>query len=180
MFKRTRLIQRLKKPYPNDKLLNALSFGGGLLNGGINKQAMELINDVFRFDYMGAAEFEFGAVPEAMQRLLKEEKVKTTINIKASDIRSRWVSKRDKVSYKDIEVYILCAKNELDDVEKIVRSVFNGEKDLDLKCGSDAARSVDINTEDIRKSHGWLELDNGFFFFVDKEMWNKTCALFGV
>jgi hypothetical protein len=27
---------------------------------------------------------------------------------------------------------------------------------------------------------GWLELDNGFMFFTNEEMWQRTCALFSV
>ena len=49
---RSWLIQRLNKPREYEGKLkgleNAFSFGGGLVNGGLSKEAMELLN----FDYM--------------------------------------------------------------------------------------------------------------------------------
>jgi hypothetical protein len=64
------LIQRLHKPESwriKGKVLdNAFSFGGGLKNGGLTTKALDLLRDIFSFDYMCAAEFEFGAVPAAL------------------------------------------------------------------------------------------------------------------
>ncbi|MDO8604190.1 MAG: hypothetical protein Q7K40_02200 [bacterium] len=31
-----------------------------------------------------------------------------------------------------------------------------------------------------RIPQGWLELDNGFMFFVNEDMWREFCKLFGV
>lgn len=70
-MKRTWLVQRLRKPYnhPAFGADNPFSFGGGLRNGGLNDEAMGLLRGIFSFDYMGAAEFEFGAIPQAFDRL---------------------------------------------------------------------------------------------------------------
>ena len=70
-MKRTYLIQRLEKPRTLkiagvELKDNPFSFGGGLRNGGLSKDATDLLRPLFSFDYMGAAEFEFGAVPEAL------------------------------------------------------------------------------------------------------------------
>ncbi len=69
------LIQRLLKPYKVEntwtKLSNAFSFGGGCRHGGLSDEVMDLIKDIFRFDYMGAAEFEFGAVPTTFQAIAR-------------------------------------------------------------------------------------------------------------
>jgi len=62
------LIQRLKKPYQSngqglEKLGfkdNPFAFGVGLLNGGISPEAMDLTREIWRYDYMGSAEFEWG------------------------------------------------------------------------------------------------------------------------
>jgi hypothetical protein len=31
-----------------------------------------------------------------------------------------------------------------------------------------------------QKYQGWMELDNGFLFFTDKQMFNNFCTLYGV
>ncbi len=37
-----------------------------------------------------------------------------------------------------------------------------------------------IGYESEKRNLAWLELDNGFVFFVDRGMFEKFCALFGV
>ena len=69
-------VQRLKKP---TGAVNPFSFGGGLINGGLHPAAIEMLKNVFSFDYMGAAEFEWGAVPTAIKALFSDE---TTISSK--------------------------------------------------------------------------------------------------
>ncbi len=68
------LIQRLKKPTnPKNGLLSkvveSFNFGGGYKNGGLSKDTMELIRNIFSFDYMGSAEFEYGALPKALDKI---------------------------------------------------------------------------------------------------------------
>ena len=72
-MKRSYLIQRLLKPHDN-VMLSAFAFGGGLVNGGFSKEAMNILKSVFSFDYMGSAEFEWGAVPEFFVRLVENRK----------------------------------------------------------------------------------------------------------
>ena len=55
------LIQRLEK---SKNYVNPFSFGGGLVNGGLSKDAMSLLKPIFSFDYMGSAEFDFGVLPK--------------------------------------------------------------------------------------------------------------------
>jgi hypothetical protein len=65
------LIQRLEEPWGGMAQFkdNPFSFGGGLRNGGLSQEAMDLIRGIWSFDYMGSAEFEFGAVPEALNAI---------------------------------------------------------------------------------------------------------------
>ena len=66
----SRLIQRLKTPANPENPHNPFAFGGGYRNGGLNQEVMTFIKGFCRFDYMGAAEFEWGAVPEGLMKLL--------------------------------------------------------------------------------------------------------------
>ena len=92
------LIQRLNKPYgenPFGLKDNPFAFGGGLVNGGLSHEAMDILRGIFSFDYMGAAEFEFGAVPKALQTIAANagNMIAFSFNIPLDDIEKDW---RDK------------------------------------------------------------------------------------
>ena len=89
---RSWLVQRLKKPRPGQGLDSGpFAFGGGLVNGGLREEALELFKDLWRFDYMGAAEFEFGEVPRALQRMAKSERlVATSFEVDVNDVQPHW------------------------------------------------------------------------------------------
>lgn len=66
------LIQRLVEPRKDANPIigsNPFVFGGGLKNGGLSDEATKLLDPLFGYDYMGSAEFEFGALPKAYQQL---------------------------------------------------------------------------------------------------------------
>ncbi|KKS64951.1 MAG: hypothetical protein UV32_C0003G0012 [Candidatus Collierbacteria bacterium GW2011_GWF2_42_51] len=73
----TRLIQRLEKPIGR---ASPFSFGGGLKNGGLSKEAMDVLGDIFNFDYMGSSEFEWGAVPAALNFIAEQSSLKTIVS----------------------------------------------------------------------------------------------------
>ena len=74
----TWLIQRLERPSPrrqpipenpDDYIGNPFNFGGGMIRGGLSGVALYTLEDCFTFDYMGSAEFEFGAIPKALSHI---------------------------------------------------------------------------------------------------------------
>src|SRR5208282_5675864 len=69
-LRRTYLVQRLKTPYKGNAD-NPFNFGGGLLRGGMNEEGYRALNQIFTFDYIGSAEFEFSAVPKAIEAIAK-------------------------------------------------------------------------------------------------------------
>jgi hypothetical protein len=164
------LIQRLKKPID----YTTISFGGGLRNGGIGKENMDILTKVFSFDYMGAAEFEFGEVPKALNKILEN----ASDFIKGS-MTTHWRSLRWKtgeVVDGNSKVYFLCHKDHKKDVKKRISSWAMGNNiSGHPKCGVRLDCSFDE-----QQFHGWLELDNGFFFFIDKTMFENTCKLFDI
>ena len=70
-MKRTYLIQRLKKSQAEKFKKRGLMgnpFGGGI---DLNREAYNALAQFISFDYMGSAEFEFGALPEAISSIFK-------------------------------------------------------------------------------------------------------------
>lgn len=153
----TRRIQRLKQPSGRT---NPFSFGGGLVNGGFSDVGMDILSKVFSFDYMGSAEFEFGALPAALLFLLKQGEDQQLV-----------AGKHGQVFYISPIVY----ENE---VKKRLDQLIANERELYLCEWCGLANSLN-QPIDAYKTVGWIELDNGFMFFVDEQMFNKAKNLFG-
>lgn len=165
---RSFLIQRLTKPFGK---LNPFAFGGGLKNGGLSDQSANIVSNIFAFDYMGAAEFEWGAVPAAVAFIADQ------------------ASKRGKIicgTHRD--VYYICPTSYEQGVKDLIDKLFEDEFSLNLKERCGLKKAVDTRYANILtdgKNHlydtvGWLELDNGFFFFTDSVMYENTKSLFGI
>lgn len=148
------LIQRLKKP-TNNAAINPFSFGGaGLVNGGFNKEALKLLNPIFSFDYMGAAEFEWGAVPESLKRIFdrKEEYIGLKIDL----------------------MYVICI-NQDDYVIELTKHIKG------FASGKQLSKTKEYVGADLQNDIcGWLDIDNDYFFFTDKKMFNSISHLFGI
>lgn len=158
------LIQRLAKPIGT---INPFSFGGGLVNGGLSKGAMEILKEIFSFDYMGAAEFEWGAVPAAIKFIAEQAGEKG----------------EGVVSGEHCGVYYICPKSYEAGVKDVVNNLLANESAMRLKeyCGLKEAITPRVGPGSYRKNIvGWLELNNGFFFFTDHEMFENTKRLFGI
>ena len=65
-------------------------------NGGLSSEAMDLIRGIWAFDYMGAAEFEFGAVPKALQKIAASDLTSFTISVPPSEVPRTGVTNRRK------------------------------------------------------------------------------------
>lgn len=184
-MKKTWLVQRLEKshvaagPLGND---NPFAFGGGLRNGGLSSEAMDLLRGVFAFEYMGAAEFEFGAVPKALQGLSADSSrlVAERLLIPLAKVGRHWSDNSEGEPTGEATVYILARKEHLAGVKKAVKGM--AARDFNLK---EATHLPEVLRPGGKGSYqpracGWLELDNGFMFFTDRDMWAATCSLFGV
>ena len=169
-MKRTYLIQRLHTPHQfgrgGETMDNVFAFGGGIKNGGLSDEAMDLIRNIWTFDYMGSAEFEWGAIPQALSLIAEQAS--------ADNICAGTVDLGDNSL-----VYYITPTTYENEVVKRIEALHQNETPFDLKedCGlSRYFKSATIH----RNTVGWLELDNGFAFFVDWDMFYKTCKLFGI
>lgn len=164
-LKNSYLIQRLLKPRNSSFIANIFSFGGGLKNGGLSDDAMSMLNPIFSFDYMGSSEFEFGVIPECFQEIAKNHK--------------NYVS--SKININNTDVFIICDNNFISEIKE--RIILLSKNEISLKEYSGFKSAVGLNgdthKQDCRQI-GWLELNNNFMFFTDKQAFLKTATLFGI
>jgi hypothetical protein len=199
-MKRSYLIQRLQKPEYWErkdkegnvvKIDNPYAFGGGLTNGGLSKEAMALLREIFSFDYMGSAEFEWGAVPAALRFLVERAyvprfKSKTLLFLAKLFKINIWENKlvagvvqNTKAPLKP--VWFVCPKEYEKEVRERIYAFRKDEPGWSRTPGFGTREYCGLHDyfakdDDYHKKNlGWLELDNGFAFFVDKEMFTKFC-----
>jgi len=165
------LVQRLLAPMEPGHL--RISFGGGSPTGGLSQENFDAMNTVCSFDYMGAAEFEFGALRDALNKMIasSDDLVKGSLTVHW--IMEDWKTKEE--SKGDDKVYFICHKEHRKEIKKRIKVWAQGKQNLPMttKCLVYLNESFKIDNY-----KGWFELDNGFFFFIDKEMWKKTWELF--
>lgn len=173
----SKLVQRLCEPVrTKDNALSKLHrvLGGGMV--GLKEEAWDLLDPIFRIDYMGAAEFEFGAIPKTLGSLAEDNLVSGQMTVAAKDIQSKmWRKKTPEPQ--DRTVYYLCRADHADAIEQRIRDL--AKDTFRLKEMSYVPEALNPADEYEKKYIGWLELDNGFFFFVDETAWRETCKLFG-
>ena len=171
-IKESWLVQRLRRPQSFD---NPFSFGGGYKNGGLTDEAMDLIRPIMSFDYMGAAEFEFGAVPKAFNAIAKRDDLAAwSFPVKKAN---RGWQEKDTQSC-DATVYALAPLDWQQEVESRVRD-WAVNPSVRMKERPQLGEALLPENDWDRGVCGWLELDNGFMFFTDEEMWRKAAELFG-
>lgn len=172
------LIQRLEPPTGG---VNPFSFGGGYVNGGFSENAMKILKDVMSFDYMGAAEFEFGAVPEAFRKMYDN---KDKLKCYSKEVPYSYKSWNPKATYKGkIPVYVICNEADKDEVYDRIEKLAKDEYALQLKERTFLNRSMANEVHKQEKYHipcGWVELDNGFMFFTNETMFNNVSNIFGL
>jgi hypothetical protein len=180
-MKETWLIQRLSKPVFEEKVRFML--GGG---HGLTKEARQILRGAFQFEYMGSAEFEFGSVPDALERIIEAHKSFVTgqVTITLSKIE---IDPWEKDHYRRPEgqtsgtIYIFCHKDHLDYAKRLVETLATRENSHSLKERSylkyGFLEAVDRSSSD---TCGWMEMNNGFFFFTDLKMFRDTLVLFGM
>lgn len=153
-------VQRLNKPYGKS---NPFSFGGGYINGGLSDEAMDILNQIFSFDYMGSAEFEWGAVPTALTSL---------VDLRNDGKITNYIL--------DDKVYVICPQAIKEELNEWLRECMKDEPNPRLKEYLGLERSL---KQDEPRTLGWLKIEEDkrckepFMFFVNKEMYENVCKL---
>lgn len=182
------LVQRLSPPGPLASLGLDNPFAFGVVrNGGLSTEAMALLRNIFRFDYMGSAEYEFGAVPRALQEIARQMSDGGLrawhFDIPLSQVRPDFRDKTKPEKGATGRVYVLAATDWAEEVEQRIRAMAKEGYTYRAKADTLLDQVLRPNPDPSAyrtKVCGWLELDNGYFFFTDETMWRQTCALFDV
>jgi hypothetical protein len=200
----TRLVQRLdKKPRSDLHAKMSQVFGGGLVM--LSAEGWKTIQSICDLHYMGAAEYEFGTIPKCLESLARDHEKLVTfpLLIKRADIKPNWnhesahrrarqfeLAKAKKEGVKpprakklvanvaDATVYVICRKDDMVEVGDRIRELAKCK--WDLKRGDGFASALDPATDYDREPIGWLELDNGFMFFLGHEEYCGMSKLFGL
>jgi hypothetical protein len=182
------LIQRLEKPWvsPDGEIQrNPFTFGCNP-SGGMSPEGWETIEGIFAFDYMGAAEFEFGAVPAALYFLIEQ---RNADNLECGSIELP----QGNVHYISPKPYTSEVLTRLRDFATDNPNQYTKEyvglnhklKEMAIKALAEkqVKKKPRKNARPVKPPYesravGWLEIDNGYMFFTDKEMFTKVCNLF--
>ena len=176
-WKNPYLIQRLQKPFEKPETINPFNFGGGLLLGGFDKKAFTELQKIFRFDYMGSAEFEWGIVPKAFESLIELRKKKLLVagEMKRKGKKIYFISQKE-VEENVVKYISLLAKH--GDYYKKRGDKFHS---IWLKESTRLRRELESKEPiDVHSSLGWIDVENCFMFFIDKEMFDNTLKFFGL
>ena len=168
-------IQRLTKPFTGEikHPLQALA-AYGLSATGLSKGAMEIIRSICVFDYMGSAEFEFGAIPKALIKIANAPDLVTLEGVLEYRFKSYSMPKE---IYGRRAVHIICANDDREEVLKRIKAMAIGEEHCQERTqfsGSCADYEYDKDVV------GWFDLDNAFMWFVDESMYKGFAKLFGI
>jgi hypothetical protein len=139
-------------------------------DGKISTESMDAHKAIYDYDYMGAAEFEFGAIPKILKEMIARKMTAFPIDCLVS-VDDYSTVKQSRTS----PVYILCPEDQVE--QRVV--LLMGEKTPRLKEGLQKYKAY--GQKGGRTAHdvvGWLEMDNGFYFFADKQAWQYTTKLY--
>ncbi|MBI1968770.1 hypothetical protein HYS49_02570 [Candidatus Woesearchaeota archaeon] len=121
------------------------------------------MSKVWGFDYMGAEQFERGAVPDALVRIVQY----------ARQGRAR----NPPLCLDGYPVYSLCEQGTEEEVAQRITQMYTDERAMNLReyCGLQASLKSE-NPDTV----GWLELENAYMFFIDQTMFRGALHLFGI
>ncbi len=116
------------------------------------------IDDYVRWNYMGSAEYEFGALGEAWRRLkrLSAKLVMTVITINSH------------------EITIVCLPTSIDDVVDIVTKFSKDRYAFQLKEFINFHTVVADTADKYIRENLWFDIDNDYMFWIDNPEFKET------
>lgn len=191
------LVQRLQRPFPNQPA----PADGPFVGAGLSKNASEILGALCRLDYMGASEFEWGAVPQSLNRMVSTHQGNMCFGTHTVKVKKphAWSGSLGDICASEWNSY---------PTEVIVPVHFIAPKDIFRSCvewvRQNPARNEYIQTKETVRfmpaayllgttgkpgwpkekeyQHyvGWLDIHNDWFFFIDETMFEGAKKMFGV
>jgi hypothetical protein len=175
-FKSTWLVQRLTQSF----MLETIEPKGVwklIKDGKVSEESMKLRAQIHSYDYMGSAEFEYGAIPEVVKSLIVSKLIAFSFDTK---VTWQLYNADCGTMTREHTIYVLCRDGQEEDVEKRIKElVSDKERDFNLKESMRLGNGFE-KQKDGKPSRlvGWLEIDNGFYFFSDKKTWQCMTKLY--
>lgn len=185
--KDTWLLQRLQKPLVDEGKIDAVAaafcFGGG--GSGLSEEAWALISHIFHFEYMGAAEYEFGAAAKCLHAMGARAEEMEILLVEVPRSKLGLSRRRKYPTPQGVELppeptepltfYVVGPA----DIEKYAEAlILNLASDKQrLKEGARFTSAVDPIGE-YDSTVGWLDFNKNFMITVDKIMAEKFYKLF--
>ncbi len=113
---------------------------------------IEGMDSIIDWKYMGAAEFEFGALPESLKRIAKDLDEYTVF-------QTRYFSANHE------RLYYFCKKEQLEDVREVIKALRKNSSCGILKRGIFFRLAFTKNVP----WNFWWDVENDFFFFFGEE-----------
>lgn len=182
-MKRSYLIQRLLKPLEGSQIENVfgVGFGGGLKYGGFTQQQYRMIvQNLCQFDYMGAAEFEHGAVADAFKAMVDLAKINEFVCrellIDPKDVKLKYDYEKKDPRDTALLLHVICPPSMADVILERVKALAEIEDEFHVCERPGIGRAAKYGVEDVV---GWLEMDNEFVVTVDLAMRDNFMKLLG-
>ena len=144
------------QPHRTTWLVQRYSPGTGFINlyGDMNQQignkvAQKLISDLVSPDYMGAAEYEWGAYPECLAKMYEHELI---------------VKEYDGF---DIPIYIVAA--DIDFAKVCIHLIYN-DTELEVSKNDYGSFKKTVLGKNRQNTIGWLSLNGYYAWFTDKDI----------
>ena len=140
-----------------------------------------MISEIWRYDYMGSAEFEFGDLPKSLEHIAKKHKNYTIGSVKVKVSGKLKYSDKTKIT-KEGDVFFVTEAKYFDDTKKWIETMAKGEG---YEQNYRTKENVGLNSHLIGKEYsedntGWHDIHNHYLFFTDKSMCEKFCKLLGI
>jgi hypothetical protein len=194
---RSFLIQRLEKPNlrpDGDGIChNPFTFGGGRMDGGFHPEIAEKFAKLFRFEYMGSTEFEWGALPLAIWAMAWHAGATTKrpeeipgnhwgIDVYRLPQKPQGL-KATAVYIGHQTVFLLAPDGTENEFAERLRAFAKDEYDrkYSTKAHVGLRETLErLSANEEPKHLGWIELNNGAFFTVDRGMFCGMMEFFGL
>jgi hypothetical protein len=175
-FDSSRYVQRLRQP--TGLAGNPFAFGAGKRNGGIAGNVMMRLDQLFSFEYMGSAEYEFGAAAQAIETLRDHVATGDVLAWSFSPPLTK-IEPSDTTPPTAV-IYVIAPPEHRVEIESRITTWANERWSQSLKEAIFLAHVLrQLPDEDLFETCGWLELNNGFFFFSDRVMFEGVANFLG-